>query len=880
MRRPHPRIATVARGLMLVSALALLAVPNDSRAATTPTAAVGGTAGATATIGGWQIRDSAQVSDSGVAISSPTYAATGWLSAAPRSTVMAGLVQNGKYPDIFTSTNMRKVDAGQFKRDWWYRATFTVNGGTGLHTVLRLGGVIPRADVWLDGKQIATKTQVVGAHNATDIDITGTVKQGTNALALRVTPADPKKDLITGWIDWNPWPPDNNMGIWQDATLHQSGPVALSGARVTTALALPAMSSADVTVKADVHNNTGAAMTATVAGTIGGIALNAQQVSLAANETKTVTVKTTIANPKVWWPRPLGDHPTYEAALTATAGGGTSDTAATTFGIRDVKSSLDSSGHRVFTVNGKPLLIRSGGWASDIFLRTDLGRLRKQFDVVADLGLNSIRLEGKLETDEFYDLADQYGILLLPGWECCDKWQSLSSWSDADYQVAFASMSATAQRIRNHPSVLGYLVGSDEAPNARAETGYLNALKAAEWPNPIITAAADRSSPKLGKSGMKMDGPYDYVPPNYWYGSQLGAAFGFASELSAGPNVPNLDSVKAMLSSSEQEQLWKSNGNQYHAGLGQFSNLKLYNTAIQNRYGKPSSLEDYVRKAQLTNYENIRAQFEAYAARMDRGSNPSTGLVYWMLNNGWPSLIWHLYDWYLAPDAGAFAAKKANQSVHVLWQYDSGAVNLVNHTGAAVSNLSVTAETYSLDGTKRFGKTVTGQSVGSLRTAQPLTVPTPTGFTGAYLVKLVLKDGSGKEVDRNVYWWSTKGDVLNWGGSDWYYTPVSSYADLGGLTRMSPATVSAKASTTVSGSTATTTVTLTNTGSGPVPAFFVEATLRDAKGARVAPVSWSDNAVSLWPGESLTLTATSQTGNEPLTVEVAGINVARKTAAR
>ncbi len=805
MRRPHPRIATVARGLMLVSALALLAVPNDSRAATTPTAAVGGTAGATATIGGWQIRDSAQVSDSVAAISSPTYAATGWLSAAPRSTVMAGLVQNGKYPDIFTSTNMRKVDAGQFKRDWWYRATFTVNGGTGLHTVLRLGGVIPRADVWLDGKQIATKTQVVGAHNATDIDITGTVKQGTNALALRVTPADPKKDLITGWIDWNPWPPDNNMGIWQDATLHQSGPVALSGARVTTALALPAMSSADVTVKADVHNNTGAAMTATVAGTIGGIALNAQQVSLAANETKTVTVKTTIANPKVWWPRPLGDHPTYEAALTATAGGGTSDTAATTFGIRDVKSSLDSSGHRVFTVNGKPLLIRSGGWASDIFLRTDLGRLRKQFDVVADLGLNSIRLEGKLETDEFYDLADQYGILLLPGWECCDKWQSLSSWSDADYQVAFASMSATAQRIRNHPSVLGYLVGSDEAPNARAETGYLNALKAAEWPNPIITAAADRSSPKLGKSGMKMDGPYDYVPPNYWYGSQLGAAFGFASELSAGPNVPNLDSVKAMLSSSEQEQLWKSNGNQYHAGLGQFSNLKLYNTAIQNRYGKPSSLEDYVR---------------------------------------------------------------------------SGAVNLVNHTGAAVSNLSVTAETYSLDGTKRFGKTVTGQSVGSLRTAQPLTVPTPTGFTGAYLVKLVLKDGSGKEVDRNVYWWSTKGDVLNWGGSDWYYTPVSSYADLGGLTRMSPATVSAKASTTVSGSTATTTVTLTNTGSGPVPAFFVEATLRDAKGARVAPVSWSDNAVSLWPGESLTLTATSQTGNEPLTVEVAGINVARKTAAR
>jgi exo-1,4-beta-D-glucosaminidase len=65
-----------------------------------------------------------------------------------------------------------------------------------------------------------------------------------------------------------------------------------------------------------------------------------------------------------------------------------------------------------------------------------------------------------------------------------------------------------------------------------------------------------------------------------------------------------------------------------------------------------------------------------------------------------------------------------------------------------------------------------------------------------------------------------------------------------------------------------------------VPAFFVEATLRDAKGNQVAPVSWSDNEVSLWPGESVTLTATSQTGSAPLTVDVAGVNVAKKTASK
>jgi exo-1,4-beta-D-glucosaminidase len=877
----HSRVATLtgaATGvLVLLGGLALLAVPGHSGAAVAPAAKVSGTAGATATLAGWQIRDSAQVSDSGPAISQPGYAASGWLSVAPRSTVMAGLVENGRYPNVFTSTNMKNVDANQFKRDWWYRSTFTVSGGTGLHTVLHLAGVIPRADVWLNGTQIATRTQVAGAHNAVDVDITGTVKAGANAIALRIPPADPNKDLITGWIDWNPAPPDHNQGIWQDAALHQSGPVALTDLRVTTALALPGLGSADVTAKVDAHNNTTATTTATVAGTLAGNAVT-QQVSLAAGQTRTVTFTTHLTSPRVWWPVPLGDHPTYQAELTATVAGAVSDSAQTTFGVRDVKSSLDGSGHRVFTVNGKPLLIRSGGWASDIFLRTDTARLRRQFDIIRDLGLNSIRLEGKLETDEFYDLADQYGILLLPGWECCDKWQSLSSWSDADYQVAFASMSATAKRIRNHPSVLAYLVGSDEAPNARAETGYLDALHKADWPDPIVTAASDRSSPQLGKSGMKMDGPYDYVPPNYWYGSQLGAAFGFASELSAGPNVPELDALKAMLSTSEQDALWKNpGGTQYHAGLNGFNNLKLYGTAIQNRYGKPTSLADFVTKAQLTNYENNRAQFEAYAARMDRSSNPATGVVYWMLNNGWPSLIWHLYDWYLAPSAGSFGAKKANEPLHVLWQYDSGAVTLVNQGPTAASGLSVTAETYSLDGTKRFGKTVAGQSVGSLHTTAALTVPKPTGFSGAYLVKLTLRDSAGKEIDRNVYWWSTKTDVLNWDASDWFFTPQSQFADLSGITKMAAATVSATASTTVSGSMATTTVKLTNTGSGPVPAFFVEATLRDAKGTPVAPVSWSDNDVSLWPGESLTLTATSQTGSRPLTVDVSGVNVARRS---
>jgi len=861
---------------VLVLAVMIPRVRQDGAGRTPSTEpAVGSTA-----ITAWQIRDGAAVSDGGARISQPDYPTTGWLAAPPRSTVMAALARSGRYPDVFSSTRLREVDADQFTRPWWYRGTFTT-AKEDLYASLHLAGVIPRADVWLNGSQIATSAQIAGAHSAADVDVTGALRPGVNALALRVYPADPKEDLITGWIDWNPWPPDNNMGLWQDITLHRSGPVALSGLRVTTALALPALDSADVTVKVDLRNNGDAATSATVSGTVGDVVLRLP-VSVPAKAVRTVTFNPSntpglrVARPRVWWPEPLGEHPLYRVALTASVGDAVSDTAATTFGIRAVKSALDGDGNRVFSINGRALLIRAGGWAPDMFLRTDEARLRQQFDLVRDLGLNAIRLEGKLETDEFYSLADEYGIMLLPGWECCNKWEEYGSWSGADQRVAARSMDSVAKRLRNHASVIGFLIGSDEAPPSSVEAAYVDALKRAEWPNPVVSAAAARTSPRLGSSGMKMDGPYDWVPPNYWYGDRLGAADGFASELSAGPSVPELDSLRAMLSAGELDRLWRDPGaRQYHAGLGRFDDLARYNNALARRYGTPRSLEQYVRSAQLADYESIRAQFEAYAARMDRPANPSTGVVYWMLNNGWPSLFWHLYDWYLAPGGGTYGARKANRPLHVLWQYGSRAVTVVNHLPSDASGLGVTAEVYGTDGSRLFGRTVSNLSVRSLHTDQALTVPAPGASTGTYLVKLTLTDTAGREVDRNVYWWSTRPDVLAWDNSEWFVTPVSSYADMSALFRMAPTSLSASAATVTNGDTSTVTVTLTNTGHGRVPAFFVEATLRDHDGRTVTPVRWSDNGVTLWPGETLTLTATSDPTGQPLSLEVAGVNVSR-----
>lgn len=137
-----------------------------------------------------------------------------------------------------------------------------------------------------------------------------------------------------------------------------------------------------------------------------------------------------------------------------------------------------------------------------------------------------------------------------------------------------------------------------------------------------------------------------------------------------------------------------------------------------------------------------------------------------------------------------------------------------------------------------------------------------TGLSTTYLARLVLTDAEGKEVSRNVYWLSTKSDTLDWAKTDWYYTPTTSYADLKGLNSMARVPVSATASTSVGVDGASrTTVTVRNTGTGKTPSLLTDVHLVDAAGKPVLPVRWSDNQVSLWPGESTTLTATYRTAD-------------------
>ena len=883
-------------GSALRVAAALTALAGSSLAcaagAFAPTR-IAGAAGSQTAIAHWEIQSSAKAQQGGAEISVAGYATRGWYPVSGRATAMAGLLENGAYKNVFYSDNLRAVEepdssGNLFVIPWWYRTEFTLaDEARGRRTLLRINGIIASADVWLNGNLVADQAAVAGAYPVHEFDVTRWVHAGTNILALRVHPGDPRTSLSIGWVDWNPTPPDNNMGPWRGVDIVRTGPIQLRFPQVTSNLALPDLARAALTVKVEARNLDTAPHDATLTGVAAGVALR-RTIHLAAGEKQTVEFSPKsdpgldLNHPQVWWPIGMGAHPLYSLQLSAAVDSAVSDSLSATFGVRSVSSHLTPDGYRQFVVNGKPVLIRGAGWAPDMFLRDDPKRMQTEFSYIINLGLNTIRGEGKLEDGLFYDLADHEGIMILAGWECCDKWESWAKtggepWDAADEKVAAASTASAARMLRNHPSVIGFLIGSDNAPPPAISKMYVDTLRTEGWSLPIIAAAAEQATAETGPSGLRMPGPYTWVPPAYWYADKLGGAFGFNSEVSAGASIPLLEDLTQMLAPQELEALWKDpQARQFHASAAWsvFATLAPFDIALAKRYGAPRSLADYVAKAQLENYDNVRAQFEAFNARMD-AARPATGVIYWMLNNAWPSLHWHLYDYYLNPAGAYFGAKTANEPLHIQYAYDKRAILVVNHTLNAEHGLRALIRVRNLDGGVAFERHLEDIDIAGNATRELVTLPAVAGLSRVYFIELELADAGSKPLSRNVYWLSTQADELDWAHSNWYLTPVTRYGDLTPLQSLPMATSEVRATMRQEGGESIASVTLTVASSSKAVALFQHVSIRrSAGGALVLPILWSDNDVTLWSGESLTLTARFATpGAKAPVVEVSGWNV-------
>ncbi len=883
---------------------------------------------------GWQVQSSAKAPQSGKRISTPGFATGSWLhvrrdDAGAVGTEVNALIQTGHCPRVFFSTNMKrcfgymkKIGPDTIKRfavPWWFRTRFTSHLTHSEHAQLIINGVVGEADVWLNGKRIATHSTVQGDYTRYTFNVTGSLRHGTNALALRLYPNNPQRMFTLDNVDWTQIPPDNNTGIQFPIQLHTSGPLALSDAHVVQHDA-PNFSSATLTVKGLITNESGAKRSGSVAASVrghGSLKGGRKTISVASHASKTVSFRLVINHPRVWWPYQMGSQPLYAMNMSVRQHGQRPDSESETFGIRTVATRLIGAspmaphGSRQFLVNGRPFVFRGGGWSENLFLHYSASYTADQIALMKNLGLNGIRTEGKQMPQNFYEQMDRAGMLIDGGFQCCDAWQLQHSklTSNHDFKVLYNSALTIGENLRNHPSVLNFS-WSDARPTARQEAVSLRAFRQADFQDPLIASAEYKKGLKLGWSGEK-EGPYDWVPPSYWYSTRynpkdptrtnVGGAWAFDSETSGGDTVPTLDSIKRFLSPFEQAKMWKSpNYNQYHLnyenqlpgpqnGGYAFGTFHELDKAIKARYGSWSSLSQYVEEAQVANYETQRAEFEAYIDHSTRKEAPSTGVDYWQVDKGWPSMLWALFNYDFDEAGSYFGAKKANETLHVLYAYDNGTVAVDNLGGTTERGLWVEANVYALDGKRLDHKTRGGIKLSSQGVATGLLHPTVPATTKppkpakTYFIELLLRQ-HGRIIDRNVYWFSTQKDVINWKKTlGWTGAIMTQYANLKELHSLPPAHIKVTAHTRSGrgpdGADRVTDVTIKNASHRKTVAFFLRADIYGGSAGpnnEVLPVFWSDDDITLWPGESDTLEASYKKadlhGRSPV-VTVFGWNV-------
>jgi exo-1,4-beta-D-glucosaminidase len=860
---------------------------------------------------GWVLQSSTKITGAGEDISGGAFKASDWIAADVPTTVVAAQIKSGLLPDPFYAMNLRQYPGlsypiganfsnipmppdSPYAVSWWYRKEFALPNVFGGKTVwLNFRGINYRANIFLNGKRIADSNDVAGAWRIYEFNVTSALKQGTNVLAVQVW-APAENSLAITFVDWNPAPPDKNMGLWREVYLTTSGPVALRHPAVFSKVDSPANQVSHLTVTAQLKNASDQPVKGTLKGRIENIEFM-QPVELGAGESKDIVFspaqypQLNLNNPRLWWPAQMGTPNLYDLTLSFDIDGAISDSSRTQFGIREITSEVTEQApdrlKRLFKINGKNILIRGGGWTPDMMMRQSSERLADEFRYVRDMGLNTVRLEGKLETDEFFETADREGILVMAGWCCCDFWEHWGSWTDEDFEIAKASLRDQMLRLRSHPSMVMWLNGSDNPPPPDVEEMYLKIESDLQWPNPIVSSATAKPTTVSNGSGVKMSGPYEYVAPSYWEtdahraadeqhcnAGGCGGAYGFNSETSMGPAVPPIESLERMI---PKDHRWAANGPtdeywNFHAGGGAFKNIHVFADALNARYGKAVSAEDFTYKSQLMTYEGVRAMYEAYS----RNKYTSTGVIQWMLNNAWPSMIWHLYDYYLRPGGGYFGAKKALQTFDPVYGYDDHSVWLVSSQYVDAKELTLAARVFNLDGTQKFSKEVPLDALAD-STAKVVEIPQIAGLSRTYFLDLRVTDGNGKLVGSNFYWLSSKAETLDWAKSNWYTTPTASYADYTTLTQLPKVKLNVSSRSEAQGEDAVTHVRIEN--SSKTLAFFVRLKLAKGKGGdEILPVVWQDNYVSLLPGEKREITATyraSALGKAKPEVEVSGWNV-------
>ena len=832
------------------------------------------------TIHGWQMQDSAKVTDAASIISTASFDPQGWYAATVPGTVLTTLVNDGVYPEPLYGENMRAIPENLNKTSYWYRATFAVpTAYKGRHTWLHFGGINYTAQIWINGHEAGTMR---GAFIRGDFDISEFVKPGRRAvLAVLVSPQPhpgvPHEHTVAngvgqnggetaidgptflstiGW-DWLPAVRDRDTGIWLPVTLDATGPVVVKDPFVTADLAA-SHESADLHISTTLENKSPKPVIGTLTGIIrlqnaenqnapGNEITFHKPVTIAANGTEAIALdnKSTpelhLSNPKLWWPNGYGPQNLYTLTLRFDVGkkAKTSDTATRQFGIRKIEYQVPDSENLTLSVNGVRVMARGGNWGLDEAMkRVSRERLDAQFHMHALANLNIIRnWVGQSTSPDFYDMADKYGILL---WDEFFQPNPNDGPDVTDIPTYLANVTDKVVRYRNHPSIAVWCARNEGYPPKELDDT-LKTLMARLDPTRLY-----QSNSADGR-GVSSHGPYYWRSPRFFY------AFNESFKTETGSvSIPTIESIQGMMPQKDWETINDDWAQHDMASGAQRGNE--FPTSLAERYGHIRNLADFVQKSQLATYEAFRAMYEGRNAEMFK---TTTGVLTWMSHPAQPSFVWQLYHYDLEPNAALYAVKKAAETIHVQFNEENRGIEVVNNRPDASNAVNVNVLIYRFDGTLDSHNSYPVAQVPGSSTIKVAQVDVSARITPLYFIKLNLTDANGKLLSTNLYWQHVAQDQFD------------------GLMKLPRVVLDAEASSRTEGDKTLLTVTLHNNTSNV--ALLSHLQLHQKKsGRRVLPVFYSDNYISLVPGESSTVSIEAATkdlqGAQPL-VEVDGFNV-------